>query len=196
MPDIRIALGIPDTLPPQSPRQVWGYLWLGATGMLFAVLSLFPSLVPFPWGGLIVLACWLALPIRGFFSQRVPTAQTEIQARMARQTRVYALIVISFGVCFTLWCMRLGLPWPVVLGALCLIEALPSLIVSLTEWWRVSTVGLSIGLMICGFGFPLVENANRGFALVGLAVFAGGLMSAAILAWQVRVSAVQPGASS
>jgi hypothetical protein len=53
-----------------------------------------------------------------------------------------------------------------------ILEALPSLIVSLTEWWRVSTVGLSLGLMVCGLGFPFAHGSTMG-VLLGASVFAG-----------------------
>ena len=45
------------------------------------------------------------------------------------------------------------------------VPQIPGAIASLTEWWRLSTVGFSIGLMICGFGFPLV-SASKIFVLV------------------------------
>jgi len=93
-------------------------------------------------------------------------------------------LVVSFGVGFTLWARQLSLPWPIVIGALFLIEGLSTLIAALTEWWRLSTVGLAIGIMICGFGFPLVAEGRR-FVLVGAAVFFGGLLSGGILYWQL-----------
>jgi hypothetical protein len=85
----------------------------------------------------------------------------------------------------------LGSSWPIVIGVLFLIEALPRVIVSLTEWWRGSTVGLSAGLMICGFGFPVVEESMT-FVLVGGAVFFGSLLSAGILYCQLRCHEAHP----
>ncbi len=70
-------------------------------------------------------------------------------------------------------------------------EALPSAIASLTEWWRLSTVGISTGLMMCGFGFPLVKE-NQMFVLVGGSVFFGCLLSGGILYWQLRQDRVRP----
>jgi hypothetical protein len=104
---------------------------------------------------------------------------------MSAQIRLYALIVVSFGVGFTLWGRQLGLSWPVIIGALFFIEALPSLIVSLTEWWRLSTVGLSSGLVVCGLGFPFAHGSSMG-VLLGGSVFLGSILAAAILYWQVR----------
>ena len=65
------------------------------------------------------------------------------------------------------------------------IEALPSLIVALTEWWRLSTMGLSSGLMVCGLGFPFAQGSSIGVFL-GASVFLGSILSAGILYWQVR----------
>jgi sulfite exporter TauE/SafE len=133
----------------------------------------------------LVLVCWLVLPARGFISQSSRKTRTEAQKRQGGGATLYTIIMVCFGVGFTYWARHLGLTWKVVIGVLFLIEALPSVIVSLTEWWRLSTVGLAIGLMICGFGFPLVAE-KRTFVLVGGAVFFGGLLSAGILYFQVR----------
>jgi hypothetical protein len=42
MHDLKRTFGIPDTLPPASLQDVWGRLWLGATGLLLVTLSLLP----------------------------------------------------------------------------------------------------------------------------------------------------------
>jgi len=138
----------------------------------------------------LVLTFWLVLPIRGLFSQSTRKARTDAQKRMSVQVRLYTLIVVGFGVGFTLWARYLGLSWPIVIGGLFLIESLPSMIVSLTEWWRLSTIGMSIGLMVCGFGFPVIEESGA-FVLVGGAVFLGGLLSAGILYWQLRYDLIR-----
>jgi len=116
---------------------------------------------------------------------------------MTTQVRLYTFIVVGFGVGFTFWAWQLGLSWRVVIGGLFLIESLPSIIVSFTEWWRLSTIGLSAGLMFCGFSFPLVEE-SKVFVIVGAAVCIGSLLSAAILYWQLsydRHQAIQRNAS-
>jgi hypothetical protein len=178
----RNTLGIPDTLPPLGIREVWNWLWLGFTGLLILTLGFFPHLIPAPWGACLVLGCWLALPVRGFFRRKTATGA---EKPMSAQIRLYALVVVCFGVGFTLWARQLGLPWPVIIGALFFIEALPSLIVSLTEWWRLSTVGLSLGLVVCGLGFPFVHGSNMG-VLLGASVLLGSIVAAGILYWQVR----------
>ena len=181
MKDLRNTFGIRDTLPPLGLREVWNWLWLGFTGLLILTLSFIPNLIPSPWGAILVLACWLGLPLRSFV-KRKPT--TDTRKPMSAQVRLYTFIVVSFGVGFTLWARQLGLSWPVLIGALFFIEALPSLIVSLTEWWRLSTVGLSCGLMICGLGFPFAHGSRIG-VLLGASVFSGSILSAGILYWQV-----------
>jgi hypothetical protein len=185
MNNMRITFGIPDTLVPLGFREVWSCLWLGFTGLLLLTLSLFPKFIPHPWGSLLVLVFWLALPARGLFSQLVRKTHTDVQKRISAQVKLYTFIVVGFGCAFTLWARQIGLSWPVVIGALFLIEALASVIVSLTEWWRLSTFGLSLGLMICGFGFPFVDKAGVG-VLIGAGVFFGSLLSACILYWQMR----------
>lgn len=182
---MRTQFDIPDTLPPLNLRDIWSRLWLGFTGLLLLVLSLFPNLLPPPWGTVLVLLFWLVLPVRSFVNQSARIFRAESQKRMGHQVRLYTFIVVGFGVGFTLWARQLGLPWPVVIGVLFLIESLTSIIASLTEWWRLSTIGFSIGLMVCGFGFPLVKG-NGTFVLVGGSVFFGSLLSAGILYLQVR----------
>jgi hypothetical protein len=178
------TLGLPNTLPPRSLGDVWAWLWLGLTGLLLVALSIFPNLVPAPWGSVLVLICWLVLPVRGFVNKSAPKSPTEVQKRVSSGGALYMIIMVCFGVGFTFWARHLGLTWKVVIAVLFLIEALPSAIVSLTEWWRLSTVGLAIGLMICGFGFPLVAE-KRTFVLLGGAVFFGSLLSGGILYWQL-----------
>src|SRR5438045_2465383 len=133
---MRTELGIPDSLLPLNLRDVQGRLWLGFTGLLLLVLSFFPNLVPPPWGSVLVMVCWLALPIRGLMNQSTRKSRTDAQKRMSNQVILYTLIVVGFGVGFTLWARHLGLAWRVIIGVLFLMEALPSAIVSLTEWWR------------------------------------------------------------
>lgn len=106
MKDPRNTFGIPDTLPPLSRREVRNWLWLGFTGLLLLALGAFPHAIPPSWGGFLVLACWLALPVRGMF-ERKPT--TDAQARMNAQVRLYTIIVVGFGGGFTLWARKLGL---------------------------------------------------------------------------------------
>lgn len=182
MNDPRNALGIPDTLPPLTRREVWPWLWLGFTGLLLLALGCFPHAIPPPWGGVLVLVCWLVLPVRGWF-ERKPAIDT--LKRMNAQVRLYTLIVVGFGAGFTFWARKLDLEWPVIIGALFFIEALPGLMVALTEWWRLSTLGLSSGLMACGIGFPFAHGRSLGI-LLGASVFVGSLLSAGILYWQVR----------
>jgi hypothetical protein len=182
MKDPRNTFGIPDTLPPLGFREVKNWLWLGFTGLLLLALGFFPHLIPPPWGGLVVLVCWLALPVRGLFVRKTVT---DNQKRMSAQVRLYTLIVVGFGVGFTIWARHLGLSWPIIIGTLFFVEALPSLIVSLTEWWRLSTVGLSFGLIVCGLGFPFAHGSRMG-VLLGASIFIGSMLSAGILYWQVR----------
>jgi hypothetical protein len=176
------TFGIPDTLPPLGIREVWNWLWLGFTGLLLLTLGIFPNLIPPPWGGYLVIACWLALPVRDVFR---PKPRVDGQKRVSVQVRCYTLIVVGFGVGFTLWASHLGLSWPVIIGSLFFIEALPTLIVSLTEWWRLSAIGISFGLMVCGLGFPFLKGNQMGIHLGG-SVLLGCLISAGILYWQVR----------
>src|SRR5262249_9634736 len=86
---------------------------------------------------------------------------------------------------FTLWAGNLGLTWPVVFGRLFFIESLPSAVVSFTEGWRLSNLGFTVGLLMGGFGLPLVPGLRRG-VLLGASVFVGSSASAAGLMWLRR----------
>jgi len=185
MKDIPTTFGIPDTLPPLGLRELWGCIWFGVTGLALLLLGLFPNLHPPPWAGLLLLVCWLALPARGVFRQFARKSRPDDQKHASGQVKLYTVVVVSFGVGFTLWARQLSLPWPIVIGALFLIEGLSTLIAALTEWWRLSMVGLSAGLMICGFAIPFVDN-SRVLVLVGGAVSVGSLLSAGILYGQWR----------
>jgi hypothetical protein len=189
--DHQRTLGIADTLPPLALHDVWGRLWLGATGLLLVLLCLYPALMPAPWGGLLVLACWIALPllsiIKAFARRPLPA---DVLGRRTEVT-LYTSMVVAFGVAFTLWARHLGLSWQLVISVLFFIESLPSAIVSFTEWWRLSNLGFSAGLLLCGFGLPFVHRRNQG-VLVGGSVVVGSTLSALILAWQLRRRASRP----
>src|SRR5207237_614276 len=173
MKDIRDTFGIPDTLPPLGYGELRGCFWFGGIGFLLLLLGFFHNAIPFR----VALVCWLVLPFLGFFTSR--TSKKPASA----QVWIYTLLVVGFGVGFTFWARGLELAWPVVIGALFLIEGLAGAIASLTEWWRLSLMGHSIGLMICGVGIPFVDQAKAGI-LVGGGVLFGSLLSAGILYWQ------------
>ena len=175
MKDIRATLGIPDTLPPPGYNELRGCFWFSGIGSLMLLLGLFHNAIPFR----IALVCWFILPFLGFFRSRTrkPPAGAQVW--------IYTFFVVGFGVGFTFWARHIGLAWPVVIGALFLIEGLAGAIASLTEWWRLSLLGHAIGLMICGVGIPLVDKAGVG-VLVGSGLLFGSLLSAGILYWQLR----------
>ena len=107
------------------------------------------------------------------------------------QVGLYAVIMVGVGFGFYFWARHLGLSSPVILGSLLLIEGLGGVIVSLTEWWRLSHIGLSSGLMAGGFLLPLVDKTSVAVP-VGGAFLLGSLVSAAILYWQLcRRSSVE-----
>src|SRR5207342_3196414 len=101
------------------------------------------------------------------------------------KTWLYSVVVVAFGVVFTIWARALGLPWPIVLGGLCFVEGLPCLVVALLEPWRLSLAGWSVALIICGLCFPFLRDQNAGVLLGGI-VFLGWFVAAAILYWQLR----------
>jgi hypothetical protein len=68
--------------------------------------------------------------------------------------------------------------------ALCAL-AFPVWGLSLTEWWRFSHIGVSLGLVVGGFLLPLAERISVAVP-VGGSFLVGGLVSAGILHWQLR----------
>ena len=179
----RITFGLPDSLPPLSYHELRTPVWFGGVGFLLLLLSLFRNAVPLR----VLLACWLVLPFLGIFAGKNGSRKSPVKV----QVWIYTCLIVGFGIGFTQWARHLGLAWPVVIGALFLIEGLAAAIASLTEWWRLSLLGHSIGLMICGAGIPFVDKTRAG-VLVGAAVMFGSLMSASILCWQLRRSQAPP----
>ena len=159
-----MTFGFPDSLPPLGLRDLRGCLWFAVTGILLLALGLFPHLIPSRRMGFPLLACWVALPAWALFTLLTRKRVTDAHQGSGVQVRLYTLIVVSFGIGYFLWAKHLGLPWHVIIGTLFLMEALPGVVVSLTEWWRLSHFGLTVGLMICGFGFPLVDEHRRLFS--------------------------------
>jgi hypothetical protein len=97
--------------------------------------------------------------------------------------------MVAVGFAFYFWAKHLGVSSPVIFGSLLLIEGLGGVIVSLTEWWRLSHIGVSLGLMAAGFLLPFVDKTAVAVP-VGGAFLIGSLVSAAILYWQLRHHAI------
>jgi hypothetical protein len=182
MTDADMTLGMPNTLPPLGQPVVLARLWLAFCGLLLLTISFFPTMIPGKWGACFFLVCWLALPAKDYFQRFRHRGGEKLKNRIEPRIRLYLVVILVFSGCLVLWSRKLGLSWPITLGLLLLVEALSSFIVSLTEWWRLSTVGLSIALAVCGFGFPFVSEMG---ILFGAAIFFGSLLSAGILRWQI-----------
>ena len=182
MKDDSSTYGMPNTLAPLGQPVVLGRLWLAFCGLILLTISFFPTMIPGKWGAYLFLICWLALPAKDFIWRLNHGGEEKVKKQIDPRVRLYLVVILAFSVCLVLWARKLGLSWPITLGLLLLVEAISSFIVSLTEWWRLSTVGLSIALAICGFGFPFVTKVG---ILFGAAILVGGLLSAGILRWQI-----------
>jgi hypothetical protein len=179
---LRQAVGLAP--PALTIAQVRGFLWLAFTGLLLIVIALFPGLIPHRLGGWLVLACWIALPVRGLTRRLLGKSAPDFEKSQNALPRHYSLTVVVFGVVFSLWARALGLPWPITMGMLFFIEALPLLMVSVSETWRRPGIGLALTLITCGLGVPFVHG-DRFSVLLGTAIFAGCSLSAGILYWQL-----------
>lgn len=179
------ALGIPNNLPPLSYRELRGYLWFGVAGVLLLTLGVFPDSAVARWVVAGLIAAWFFVPARGMFKRSAPDSQSENSKAMKALIRLYTVVVITFSIVFAFWARALGLSWIIVISALFVIDAFANVIASLTEWWRLSMLGHSLGLMICGFGFPFVDRSRWGL-LVGGALLVGSLLASGILYLQVR----------
>ena len=191
MNDIPLKFGVPDTLPPLSCREIRGCFIFAAMGLFVLLVGLVPALRPPPRMALPLALCWLAFPAWGLFRffthQRRTIVKTPVERAKGTSTQVsvYVVVMVAAGVGFFVWARHLGVPSPVILGSLLIIEGLGGVIVSLTEWWRLSHIGVSLGLMVGGFFLPFVGKMSVGVP-VGGAVLVGSLLSAAILYWQLR----------
>ena len=170
--------------PALSIAQVWGFLWLAFTGLLLILSALIPGSIPGRWGGLLVLACWIVLPVSGLMRRLIGRSDPGFEKTQNALPRFYSMTVVVFGIIFFLWARLLGLSWPITVGVLFFIEALPLLIVSISEAWRRAGIGLALTLIGCGLGMPFVHG-NRFGLLLGTSVFVGCTLSAAILYWQL-----------
>lgn len=179
---MRQAVGLAP--PALTIAQVWGFLWLAFTGLLLILIALISGRIPGRWGGLLVLACWAALPVRGLTRRLIGKSDPNFEKAQTALPKFYSLTVVVFGVIFFLWARLLGLSWPITVGILFFIEALPLLIVSVSEAWRRAGLGLALALITCGLGVPFVHGTGFGL-LLGTAVFAGCTLSAGILYWQL-----------
>lgn len=190
MKDIPKTLGFPDTLAPLSRRDLRGCFVFAGMGLCVLLLGLFPNLRPPPRAALPVAICLLALPAWGCFRFLTDMSRAGVERREKRaggtgiQVGLYTLVMIGVGVGFYLWAKHLGVASSVILGSLLLIEGLGGIIISLTEWWRLSHIGLASGLIAGGFLLPLADKISIAVS-VGGAFVLGCLISAVILHWQL-----------
>lgn len=192
MPEARMTLGMPNTLPPLGKPVVLARLWLAFCGLLLFAIPFFPTMIPGKWASILWATCWLALPVKGFLQRSRQGSDRKTKTRIDPRVWLYFIVLLAFSLGLVLWARKLGLSWPVTGGLVILVEALSSFFVSLTEWWRLSHVGLSIALAICGFGFPFVTDIR---ILFGAAILFGSLLSAGILRWQIIRCAAEPNQS-
>jgi hypothetical protein len=187
---ISTTFGLPDTLPPPGRRELRGCFIFAGMGLFVLLVGLFPNLRPHPRMALPLALWFLALPAWGLFRYltRKRRAEIKIPAERRRgtstQVGLYAIIMVGVGFAFFFWARHLGVSSTVIFGSLLLIEGLGGVIVSLTEWWRLSHIGVSAGLMACGFLLPLTDKTSVAVP-VGAAFLSGSLTSAAILYWQL-----------
>jgi hypothetical protein len=191
MKDIPLRFGFPDTLPALGRREVRGCFIFAAMGAFVLLVGLFPSLRPPPQMALPLALGWLALPAWGLFRFFAHQRRTKIKtpAERARgtstQVSVYVTTMVAAGIGFFIWARHLGVSSPIIFGSLLIIEGLGGVIVSLTEWWRLSHIGVSFGLMAGGFWLPFVDTTSVAVP-AGAAFLLGSLLSAGILGWQMH----------
>jgi hypothetical protein len=182
---MKTKFGIPNTLPPLEIRELRGYLWFGGVGILLLALGVSPEVPVVRWSIVLAMACWCAVPAVGFFKRSLSSSRASGRTVLSAQVRLYTIVVVVFSLAFVIWARQLGLAWPTVIGAVMLIDALANMIGALTEWWRLSMFGHSIGLAICGFGLPFV-GIDGWAVLLGTSLLVGSLLAAVILYLQVR----------
>jgi hypothetical protein len=143
--------------------------------------------------------CCLAFPAWGLFKFISRKSRDQVQPPEQRthgsstQVGFFAVIMIGTGVGFYFWTRHLLVSSPVVFGTLLIIEGLGGMIVSVTEWWRLSHIGVSSGLVAGGFLLPFARNISVGVP-VGGAFLLGSLLSAGILYWQLGYRPAEPSA--
>lgn len=162
----------------------------GGMGLLVLLLGLFPNLRPPPRAALPLAICLLSFPAWGLFKFLKGKSRADLESREKRvsgtstQVGLYTLVMVGVGVVFFLWARHLGVASSVIVGTLLLIEGLGGVIVSLTEWWRLSHIGIAFGLMGGGFLLPFAGWVSVGVP-VGGSILSGSLLSAGILYWQL-----------
>lgn len=188
MSHIETRFGVPKVLPPPSSRELRGYMTFSCMGLFALLIGLFPGLRPSPHWALPLAVSWLALPVVGLYRflnrGRREQASTPTASGTRPQVTAYAVVMIGIGIAFWSWARHLEVQSPVILGTLLVIEGLGCVIVSLTDWWRLSHAGVSLGLIAGGVLVPMVGELSVAVP-VGGAFMVGSMVSAAVLYWQL-----------
>jgi len=191
MNDIPTRFGFPDTLPPLARRHLRGCFVFAGMGLFVLLLGLFPDVRPPSYVASLLAACCLALLAWGvfkFLKGKPPTGAATPQERAfgtRTQVGLFTMVMCGVGVGFFFWAKHFGVAPSLIIGSLLLIEGVAGVIVSLTEWWRLSHIGVSLGLVAGGFLLPFAENVSVAVP-VGGAFLLGSLLSGGILFWQLR----------
>src|SRR5476651_1427594 len=97
MPDARITLGMPDTLPPLGRQVVLARLWLAFCGLLLLTISFFPTMIPGKWGAYLFLVCWLALTAKDFFQRFRHRGDEKLKNHIDPRVRLYLVVIFVFS---------------------------------------------------------------------------------------------------
>ncbi|WP_406694506.1 hypothetical protein V5E97_25875 [Singulisphaera sp. Ch08] len=157
-------------------------------GLFVLLVGLFPNLRPPPAAALPMAICWLTLPAWGLLRHLTRKSKSDVQPRSqgtSTQVGLFFVFMLGVGLAYYFWANHLGVNPLVLIGTLLVIEGLGGVIVSLTEWWRLSHAGVSFGLITGGFSLPFVDKFSVAVP-VGGTFLMGSVLSAGVLYWQLR----------
>jgi hypothetical protein len=181
-----LTFGLPNTLSPLTRRELRGCFVFGGMGLFVLLVGLFPELRPPPRFAPAIALAVLFFPAWALFRylscRRYRALPREDVSHNGTKTQagLFALVMLAVGIGFFFWARGLGVAPTVILGTLLILEGLGGIIISLTEWWRLSHFGISFGLVCAGFILPFAGSGSPAVPVGGAFLF-GSMCSAGIL---------------
>ncbi|HEY1599589.1 MAG TPA: hypothetical protein VGG64_08310 [Pirellulales bacterium] len=192
--DLAVMKQVVGLRQPCERDQLWTNLALAGLGVIIAVVTACTqgSTTPPVRGSLQHLASVAAIVVPGLIAVATLTAvsyrrreQAPVSWRENRQSGIVVAVITPLYVGFVVWAARQGVSASAISIATLFLFGLFMLVSAMTDRNRRFSLGWAVATMLAGAFAPLTPHAATGY-LIGGWILLGGLLTAALVAWELR----------